>query len=105
MATIIPEYKIIFTYDIHDNKQAEYTQFVMGTLIPGFQTLNLYLLGVYHTVHGNYPARQAEFVTASWAAMETAITDPRFAELEEALMDYTYNYRRKIVKYRRGFQL
>lgn len=102
---ITPRYKLIFTYDIQPGRQAEYSQFVLGTFIPGIQELNLYIMGVYHTIHGDYPARQAEFVSESWETMVQAVQSERFEELESALKSYTMNYRRKIVKYRRGFQL
>jgi hypothetical protein len=105
MAMIIPQYKLILTYDIQASRQQEYMQFVLGTFVPGIQEMGLYLLGVYHTVVGDYPDRQAEYVSESWEIMERAINSERFSRLEEALKSYTTNYSRKVVKYRKGFQL
>jgi hypothetical protein len=105
MPIIIPRYKLIMTYDIQSGKQAEYSQFVLGKLIPGIQELQLYILGVYHTVYGTYPARQTEFVAETWDIMVKAVQSERFEELETALSDYALNYNRKIVKFRKGFQL
>ena len=104
MTIITPQYKLIFTYDILPGKQDEYSQFILRRFIPGIQTLNLYVMGVYHTVFGDYPARQAEFVSESWEAMQDAISSDTFKELESNLLAYTTNYKRKIVRYRRGFQ-
>jgi hypothetical protein len=105
MTTIIPKFKVILTYDIQPGKQSEYSQFVLGKFIPGVQALNLYIMGVYHTIHGDYPARQAEFVTDSWDAMVDALNSDEFGALEGVLKGFTLNYHRKVVRYRKGFQL
>jgi hypothetical protein len=105
MAMIIPQYKLILTYNIEPSRQQEYMQFVLGTFVPAIQEMGLYLLGVYHTVVGDYPDRQAEYVSESWEIMDKAINSDRFVQLEEALKSYTTDYSRKIVKYRKGFQL
>jgi len=105
MTSIIPKYKLILTYDIQVGRQAEYSQFVLGQFVPGVQEIGLYISSVYHTLHGDYPERQAEFVTDSLENMVTVLNSERFKTLETALKGYTLNYQRKIVKYRRGFQL
>ncbi len=102
---ITPRYKLIMTYDIQVGKQSEYSQFILGQFIPGIQALNLYVMGVYHTVYGNYPARQAEFAAESWEIMVNAIQAERFQELEGHLLTFALNYNRKIVKFRKGFQM
>lgn len=104
MATIIPKFKLIITYDVQPGKQAEYSHFVLGEFIPGLQALDMYITGVYQTVLGDYPARQAEFVTESKELMLKALANERFEELEEKLKGFTYNYKRKVVHYRPGFQ-
>jgi hypothetical protein len=102
---VVPEYKMILTYDILASRQSEYSQFIIGTFIPHVQALHLYVLGVYHTVYGQYPVRQAEFGSDDWDTMVQAVNHSRFLELEGILKTYTYNYKRKIVRYRPGFQL
>ena len=104
MTTIIPRYKLILTYDVLASKQGVYSQFVLGEFIPGLQSLEMYLTGVYQTVVGDYPSRQAEFVTESLDAMKNGLKDERFLELEDTLKKYTTNYNRKVVPYRSGFQ-
>jgi hypothetical protein len=104
MATIYPKYKLIITYDVVQIKQAEYSNFILGELIPGFQSLSMYVTGIYQTVYGEYPVRQAEFVTESAEIMQTALESERFEALERRLQDFTMNYNRKVVRYRSGFQ-
>ncbi|NJL92970.1 MAG: hypothetical protein HC915_04235 [Anaerolineae bacterium] len=104
MATIIPRFKLIMKYDVVSAKQAEYSHFLLGELVPGLQSLELYVTGVYQTVYGDYPVRQAEFVTESLEIMQNALHSERYEELERRLLDYTTNYSRKVVKYRSGFQ-
>jgi hypothetical protein len=103
--TIIPQYKMILTYDIQAGRQSEYSQFILGTFLPGIQALDLYVMGVYHTVIGDYPDRHAEFVSESWDVMVKAIESSDFQRLENTLKSYTLNYRRKVVKYRNSFQM
>jgi len=104
LAQITPKYKVILTYDVKAMRQADYSQFVLGTFIPAVQSLGLHITGAYHTVHGDYPSRQAEFVAESWETVLHALQSERFEELEATLKSYTLNYNRKLVKYRRGFQ-
>lgn len=105
ITSITPLYKLIMTYDIRLGKQSEYSQFILGQFIPGIQELNLYVMGVYHTVYGNYPIRQAEFAAESWEIMVNAIQADRFKELESRLLAFAINYNRKVVKFRKGFQM
>ena len=104
MTTIIPKYKLIMTYDVNEHKQAAYSHFVLGDFIPGLQALDIYITEVYQTVHGEYPSRQAEFVTESLSIMEQGLRSRSFEELESTLKSYTTNYSRKVVPYRTGFQ-
>ncbi|MFP4321391.1 MAG: hypothetical protein ACLFTK_02960 [Anaerolineales bacterium] len=104
MTLIIPQYKVIFTYDIKRGVQAEYRQFVLGTFVPGLQSLNLHIMRVYQTLHGDYPSRQAEFVAENRENMLNALQSEQFETLEAELIDYIYNYNRKVVKFRPGFQ-
>ncbi len=104
MTLIIPQYKMILTYDIKRGMQAEYRQFVLGTFVPGLQALNLHIMRVYQTLYGEYPSRQVEFVSESRENLLTALESEAFEMLEGQLDEYTYNYTRKIVKFRNGFQ-
>ncbi|MBZ0308336.1 MAG: hypothetical protein K8I82_19885 [Anaerolineae bacterium] len=104
MTVIRPEYKLILTYDIRAEYQAQYNQFMLGEFIPGLQTLGLYITGVYHTLHGDYPARLAEFVTEGKDIMQKSLESEQFTSLEDRLKKYTQNYTRKVVKFRNGFQ-
>lgn len=104
MTTITPRYKLILTYDVLSTKQGIYSQFILGDFIPGLQALDIYLTSVYQTVVGDYPSRQAEFVSESLQIMQQGLKSDRFIELENTLKSYTTNYNRKVVQYRSGFQ-
>lgn len=104
MAIIRPEYKLIMTYDIREETQAQYMQFVLGEFVPGLQSLGLYITGVYQTVHGDYPARLAEFVAEGKDNMRRSLESEQFTTLEMRLKEFTYNYKRKVVRFRNGFQ-
>jgi hypothetical protein len=104
MAIVTPRYKLILTYDIHSDLQAEYMRFVLDQFVPSLQNLGLYVVGVYHTVYGNYPERQAEYACESLDTLRQTLNGERFQALEKKLQRYVTNYERKVVAFRRGFQ-
>ena len=104
MALIIPAYKLILTYNIREERQTAYSQFVIGRFVPGIQELGLHIVAVYQTMYGDYPDRQTEFVAESWEIMRDALENEKFEALERALQDYVMHYSRKVVQYRTGFQ-
>jgi hypothetical protein len=104
MAIIIPEYKVIFTYDIRQDVQSQYMQFMLSEFIPGLQSLGLYVTGVYHTVYGNYPDRLTEFVSERKEGIMQLMEHESFQVLEDQLKQYTQNYTRKLVPFSNRFQ-
>ena len=96
--------KLLVTYDVRDSKQDEYFQFVLGEFVPGAQTLGLYMTEVWHTAYGDYPVRLAGFVAPDYATLVSILNNPTFVGLEEQLKEFVYNYERRIVALKGGFQ-
>ena len=102
---IIPRYNVILTYDISVDVEEAYYRFALGEFVPGLQGLGLYLARAWHTVYGNYPERQSEFVAESLETIHNALGSDAFHQLEDQLLEYVTNYDRKIVPFNQSFNL
>ena len=102
---IIPKYKLLLTYDVLPDTQDRYYRYVLGEFAPAVQQMGLYMDWAWHTAYGDYPMRRLEFVTDSWETVERVFHDEKWTELEDRLKSYTTNYSRKLLRYRRGFQI
>jgi hypothetical protein len=101
----MPRFKLMLFYDLATGDIEEYYQFVMTEMVPAIQDMGLYIFGVYHTLWGDYPHRQAEFVAEDLATIHHVLDSEAWHELESRLQQYTTSYSRKIVRFRSGFQL
>ncbi len=102
--TIVPQYKLMLTYDILPEAAEEYYRFTMGEFVPALQSMGLYMLRAWHTAYGDYPIRQSEFVAEDLATVREALSSPQFREMEEHLLEFVTNYHRKLVKFSDKFQ-
>lgn len=102
---IIPRYKLIISYDIKPESSDAYYQFVFQELIPAMQTINLYMLQVYHTAYGPYPNRQLEFVSETLEAIREGLKTDTWQKIHDKFQELTSNYSQKIVRFRDGFQM
>ncbi|GAB4470903.1 MAG: hypothetical protein Kow00124_07490 [Anaerolineae bacterium] len=101
---IIPRYKMIVTYDMTPESQAEYQQFILGEFVPQLQEMGVYMLEVWHTVYGDYPMRMISFVTEEYSTIRSLFESEEWEELEAQLLSFVSNYSVKVVRYRPGFQ-
>jgi hypothetical protein len=102
---VIPRYKLILCYDLRVADTEEYYQFIMDELIPAAQDMGLYFFRVFHTLWGDYPIRQAEFVAEDLETVHNALHSEAWGRLEDKLREHVTNYSRKTIQFRPGFQL
>ncbi len=101
---IIPRYKLLLFYDLTPGQAEEYYNFIMNEMIPSAHDMGLYIFRVFHTLWGDYPLRQAEFVAEDLDTIETVLASDRWQALEVKLLQHATNYSRKVVRFRPGFQ-
>lgn len=101
---IIPRYKMLLSYNIRPECHDTYYEYVLKEFVPALQEMGLYMIGAWTVSYGPYPERHVEFVSESLEDVHMAFQSSRFQELEDRLMEYTYEYDRKVVKFRSGFQ-
>lgn len=101
---IIPRYKLMLFYDIAHQDSSAYYDFVMNDMIPAAQEMGLYFFRVFHTLWGEYPIRQAEFVAEDLDTIREVLRSEAWQQIEIQFREYVTNYDRKIVRFRPGFQ-
>jgi hypothetical protein len=103
--TIIPKYKLLISYDIRPNMVEKYYYFVLKEFVPELETMGLYMFKVWHIAYGEYPIRQMEFVVEDMVTLHEVFASARWATLEHQLQELTTNYSRKVVYFKKGYQL
>jgi hypothetical protein len=101
---IIPQYKMIFAYDIATSSNDSYLQFVLGEMIPAMQEMGVYMTEAWHTGYGEYPLRMVVFVAEDIETIQSMLASDRWEEIEGQFMTFVKSYTRKVISYRQGFQ-
>ncbi len=97
--------KLLLTYDVIQERQQEYYQFVMGRYLPALQSLGFQMSEAWHTAYGEGPSRLIGFVCGDEQAMRDLLESDEWLSLNEELADFVIDFDFKFVPYRGGFQL
>jgi hypothetical protein len=100
MPSTDPRYKLILTYDVQQDMQDTYLQFMLGELVPAVQSLGLQMTGAWHTAYGQYPIRLIEFIGEDQAAIAAVLDTPLWNKMEARLLGFVANYSKKILRVR-----
>ncbi len=101
---ITPQYNLMMTFDISPDQEEAFYRFALSEFVPTMQGMGLYLIRAWHTMYGDYPVRQSEFVAEDLETIRQALSSDTFRRLEEHLLRYVSNYNRKIVRFSDRFQ-
>ena len=97
--------KLLMTWDIKPDREAEYMDFVMREFGPGMIQAGLQPTDAWYTMYGQGPQVLAGGVTETLERMYEVLSGPEWRELEAKLVTLVSNYRRRIVEATGGFQL
>jgi hypothetical protein len=100
MPSIDPRYKLILTYDVQQDMQDTYLQFMLGELVPAVQSLGLQMTGAWHTAYGQYPIRLVEFIGEDQATIAAVLETPLWNKMEARLLGFVANYSKKTLRVR-----
>jgi hypothetical protein len=100
MPTTDPRFKLILTYDVQQDMQDTYLQFMLGELVPAVQSLGLQMTGAWHTAYGQYPIRLIEFIGEDQAAIAAVLETPLWNKMEARLLGFVANYSKKTLRVR-----
>lgn len=101
---IIPQYKLIISYDVVPSNHEAYFRFIMSELVPTLQGMGVYMTEAWHTAYGDYPLRMSAFVAEDIETIHEMLESERWLELENQFRHYVRNYQVHVVPYRQGFQ-
>lgn len=96
--------KILMTWNIRANKEAEYSEFVVNEFIPRLNRLGLADLEFWYTRFGEQPQIQASGISSSMDQMNEIIASEEWDSLQDMLNGYVSDYGHKLIKAARGFQ-
>ena len=102
--TIIPNYKVLVSYDIRPDMVEKYYYYVLKEFVPELESMGLYMFKIWHIAYGDYPIRQMEFVSEDLGTIRDVLSSDRWETLESSLKELTTDYERKIVPFRKGYQ-
>jgi hypothetical protein len=98
------EKKLILTFDPIPERREAYFRYVLGEFVPSLEQMGLKMCEAWHTAYGEYPLRLTAFVAEDGDSLEQVLTSEAFQLLEDRLMEYVINYRRRLVPRDNGFQ-
>ncbi len=96
--------KLLITYDPLPDTREAYLEYVLGEFVPGLEQAGLPMSEAWHTAYGRYPLRLTGFRAPDRATLESFLASEAFLRMETRLQSFVVNYRRRIVRDRRGFQ-
>jgi hypothetical protein len=96
--------KLIISWDIVQDREQEYFEFLIREFLPGMQKLGFELSDAWATVFGNEPQILVGAVLPSLEQAEDLLASSDWISLHNRLLDYVENYSQKLVPARGGFQ-
>ena len=97
--------KLIMSWDIKQNRDQDYFEFVVREFAPGIARLGLQPTEAWFTVFGKRPQIMMGGVTEDFQTMKTMLATKEWGELHERLMQYVTNYQQKIIRSGPNFPL
>ena len=97
--------KLLLTYDVMQERQQEYYQFVMGRYVPALQSMGFQMSEAWHTAYGDAPNRLIGLICNDEDSMHMLLSSDEWDSLNEQLEEYVNDLDYKFIPYRGGFQL
>ena len=96
--------KLLMTWNILPNREAEYSEFVVNEFIPRLNRLGLGDLEFWYTRFGEQPQIQASGVCPSMEQMQNILGSEEWSSLQDMLDGYGSDFNHKLIRATRGFQ-
>lgn len=96
--------KILMTWDIVEDNEQGYFEFVISEFVPGAQRLGFQPLDAWATLYGDYPQIQVGMIASDAETAQRMLDTAEWAALREKLFGYIENFSYKIVPAKTGFQ-
>ena len=96
--------KILMTWDIVEDNEQEYFEFIIGEWVPGVQRLGFQPLDAWATLYGEYPQIQVGMIVSDAETAQRMLDSAEWLSLREKLFTYIENFSYKIAPAKSGFQ-
>ncbi len=97
--------KLLMTWDIKPGHESEYVEYIMREFGPAMVRAGLQPTDAWYTIYGEGPQVLAGGVTETLQQMHEILCSKQWQELEDRLLTFVDNYKRRIVEATGGFQL
>lgn len=100
--------KLLMKWDIKQEQQQEYFEFVVREWGPGLNRLGIELISLWLTTYardGETPQIMAEGLTDDMATMRRILGSAEWQRLQDKLLECVTNYSQKVVRTSGEFQL
>ena len=96
--------KLLMSYNIKQNREAEYYRYVLGEFLPELQSVGLIMDEGWHTAYGNYPIRLIVFRIQDGVEMTDVLTSDQWSRGKEKLLKFVRDYEERVVPAKNVFQ-
>ena len=97
--------KILMRWDIRQEKESEYFEFLVHEFIPALNKLGIADILVWYTAYGECEQKLAEGTSESVEAMKSILKSEEWVILIDKLQNYVVDFDLKVVAATRGFQI
>ena len=94
-------FTLIMTWDIKDNMEQDYMEFVLRDWVPATNRLGLKTVAAWYTQYRkdeSIPMIRAEAQVEDIPAIRTILNSPEWETIHEQLLEYVENYKHKVVE-------
>lgn len=96
--------KLLLSYNIKPNREAEYYRYVLGEFLPELQSIGLIMDEGWHTAYGDYPIRLIVFRTQDGVEMTDVLASEQWSRGKENLFKFVRDYEERVVPAKSVFQ-
>lgn len=96
--------KLLMSWDIAQDHEQEYFEFVIGEWIPGIQRMGLEPTEAWATIYGEYPQIQVALLAPDLPEAQRVLNSLDWTQLRDQLFRFVKNYSYKVVPAKGGFQ-
>jgi len=97
--------KLLMSWDIKEETEQEYFEFMMRDFVPGLIRLGIQPTEAWYTIYGDGPQILTGGVADDLETMEKILASDEWRELEAKLLGLVTNFQYKIVRADGRFQL
>ncbi len=99
------EAKLLMRWNIREESEAEYFEFLVNDFIPGMNKLGLHNIEVWFTAYGDCEQKMASGMMETAVSMHALVATDEWMYLTDELAGLVYEYDERIIPATRGFQL